>query len=71
MIKQEYTNSEISAIIDEHIHNELYRNILKARYIDGLTFERIAEKYDMSTSQTKRIVYKNEWTILKNLKLDK
>lgn len=69
MIDKEYTNSEISAIIDEYIHNERNRNILKSRYIDGLTYEKIAEKYNISSRYTKTIIYKNEWTIFKHLDL--
>lgn len=39
---KEYTNSQIEDIIDEHVHNLMHRTILKARFIDGLTYERIA-----------------------------
>ena len=55
----EYTNSQIAAAIDEHIHSERDRVILKRRFIDGLTFEALAEESDMSVRQIKRIVYKN------------
>lgn len=35
-------NSEIQHIIDEYIHNEKHREILHDRWIDGLTFEKLA-----------------------------
>jgi DNA-directed RNA polymerase specialized sigma24 family protein len=57
---KEYSNSQISNIIDEYIHNALYRDILKSRYIDGLTYEAIAEKYDRTSRQVKNIIYKHE-----------
>ena len=63
----DYSNSEISNIIDEYIHNALYRQVLKSRYIDGLTYEAIAEHYDISVRNAKNIVYKNEAKIFKHL----
>lgn len=54
----EYSNSQISELIDEWIHSERDRGIMKRRLVDGLTFERLAEEYDMSVRQIKRIVYK-------------
>lgn len=54
----EYTNSQIRRIIEEWIHSERDREILCDRLIDGMTFERLAEKHGMSVRQTKNIVYK-------------
>lgn len=64
---KEYSNSEISNIIDEYIHNALYRDILKSRYIDGMTYEAIASKYDRTTRQISNIIYKNEKIIFDKL----
>ena len=64
---KEYSNSQIAYLIDEWIHSERDRNILKLRYIDGLTFEKIAETSDMSVRQVKRIIYKNEMTLFRHL----
>lgn len=61
------TNSHITEVISEYIHSERDRGILLDRYVNGYTFERISEKYDMSTVQIKRIVYKNEMTVFKHL----
>lgn len=55
----EYSNSQISELIDEWIHSERDRAIMKRRLIDGLTYERLAEEFDMSERQIKRIIYKN------------
>lgn len=56
----EYKNSDIEKIIDEYIHSERDRAILKRRYIDGIIYERLAEEFDLSTRQIKNIIYKNE-----------
>ena len=63
----EYTNSEISAIIDEHIHNQKHRDLLKSRFIDGLTYEQLAEKYVLSVRQIKTLIYKKQEIIFRHL----
>ena len=55
---KEYTNSQIASLINEHIHSERDRQILKRRLIDGCCFEPLAEEFGMSDRQIKRIVYK-------------
>ena len=52
------SNSEVCYLIDQWIRNERDRAILKDRLINGMTYERLAEKHDMSVRQTKNIVYK-------------
>ena len=67
---KEFTSSEISHIIDEHIlgrNAERNRAILKRRLIDGICFEPLAEEFDLSTRQCKRIVYTCLERILKYL----
>lgn len=44
------------------------REILKDHYVDGLTFEEIAEKHDMSVRQVKKITYDNEPVIIEHLR---
>lgn len=61
------TNSQIKAVIEEYIHSERDRMILLDRFCNGYTYERIAEKHDMSTVQIKRIVYKNEMSLFNHL----
>lgn len=63
----EYTNSQISHLIDEYIHSERDRNILKRRLIDGLTYEKLAEEFDLSVRNIKKIVYKCEDTLFSHL----
>lgn len=52
------SRTEIEFLIDEWCHKAKYREILKLRFLDGLTYEAIAEAVDMSDRQIKRIVYK-------------
>ena len=61
------TNSRIREVISEYIHSEKVRGILIDRYVNGYTYERIAEIHDMSTVQIKRIVYKNEMNVFDHL----
>ena len=53
------SNFEIDYLIDQWIRNERDRAILKDRLINGMTFERLAEKHDMSVRQIQNIVYKS------------
>lgn len=63
----EYTNSQINKLIDEYIHNERDRAILKRRLIDGLTYERLAEEFELSVRRVKTIVYKAQERVFAHL----
>ena len=52
------SRSELQYIIDQWIFNERHRLILCDRLFNGTTYERLADKYDLSTQQVKNIVYK-------------
>lgn len=45
-MKPEYTNSQIKQLIEEHIHSERDRIILKLRFVDGLTYAAISDKLE-------------------------
>ena len=64
----DYTNSQIKCLIDEYIHSERDRAILYRRLVDGITYERLAEEFDISTMQAKRIIYKSEEILFHKLK---
>ena len=59
--------SEVEHLIDEWIFNERNRNIAKRKIIDGITFEKLAEEYDLSTQQVKTIVYRCKRVISEHL----
>lgn len=54
------SRSEIEFRIYEWIHNERDRDILRRRLLDGVTYERLAEEFDLSVRQIKNIVYRGE-----------
>ena len=64
------TAEDIENAVDRYIvgkNAERNRQILKSRFIDGLTYEKLAEKYDLSVSHVKFIVYKLENVVYDNL----
>ena len=64
---KEYSRSELSSAIDEWILNEKHRKILKRRLLDGICFEPLAEEFDMSVRQIKRIVYKTQEKLFRHI----
>ena len=64
----EYTNSQVIHIIEEHIHSERDRKIMIDRLVNGICYEPLAEKYDLSVSQVKRIIYRCQSVIFRHLK---
>ena len=67
---RDYSRSELETAINEWIvgkNAQRDRMILKSRLIDGLTFDALAELYDMSVRQIKRIVYKSQETLFRHL----
>ena len=62
-----YTNSEMRKLIDEHIHSERDRGMLKRRLIDGIAFEPLAEEFDISVRQCKTIIYKGQNELFRHL----
>lgn len=61
------SRSEITFVIDEWIFNERNRNITKRKLLDGVTYEKLAEEYELSTQQVKTIVYKCQDIISRHL----
>lgn len=47
-------------LIDDWIFNERDREILKRRLLDGVTFEKLAEEFDLTDRRVKSIVYKSQ-----------
>lgn len=63
----EYSNSQISFLIDEYIHSDRNRAILKRRLVDGICFEPLAEEFDLSVRQCKNIIYREQAKLFKHL----
>lgn len=52
------SNTDLSRLIDEWIKGERDRAIMKRRLIDCISYEKLAEEFDLSTISVKKIVYK-------------
>lgn len=59
--------SEYRGLIDEWILNERNRRILCRRLIDGVTLDKIAEEFDMSTRHINNIIKQGLETILAHI----
>jgi DNA-directed RNA polymerase specialized sigma subunit len=46
----------LTEMIDQKVFSERDRKILKRKFVDGLTFEEVAEEYYLSTQRIKAIV---------------
>lgn len=62
------SRSEVEQVIDEWIFNERDRKILKRRLLDGICFEPLAEEFNMSVAQIKRIVYKGSERVFSKIR---
>jgi len=59
----ELSRTELENLIDEWIigrNAERDRKILKRRLLDGITYDRLAEEFDLSVRQLKNIIYRTE-----------
>lgn len=61
------SRSEVSQLIDEWIFNQRDRSVLKRRLLDGITYERLAEEFDLSVRQIKNIVYKSQEKLFRHM----
>lgn len=57
-------NSLLIELINEWVKKERDRQILIRRFVDGCTFEKLAEERGLSVQHVKRIVYKEGDKIL-------
>ena len=55
---EKVANSELNKLITEWVKNEKARKMLRRHFIDGITFERLAEEMGLSTQWVKQTVYK-------------
>lgn len=62
---KDYSNSEIILLINEYVHSERDRLILFDRFVNGLTFSELSDKFYLSERQIKRIVKKADNILIK------
>lgn len=70
MFPEDISRSEIEAAIHEWIIGpkaERDRAILSRRLFDGICYEPLAEEFDMSVPQIKRIIYKGTGRVFSHL----
>lgn len=63
---KELSRSQIEHLIDEWIFSERDRAIVKRRMLDGICYEPLAEEFDLSVRQIKKIVYKSQEIIFRH-----
>ena len=63
----EISNSQLEKLIDEWLHSERDRKIIKRRLLDGICYEPLAEEFNMSVRQTQNIVYKAQKELFKHI----
>ena len=63
----EYSNSRIIELVNEYVHVKRDREIIIDRFVDGLTFSELADKYYISERHIKRIVKKFDPILIKYL----
>ena len=67
---RDYSRTEIEAAINEWIvgkNAERDRKVMYRRLIDGICYEPLAEEFDLSVRQIKRIIYKCEEIIFRHI----
>lgn len=71
MITDEFCRSRIEVAIFEWINGknaERNRQMIRRRLFDGLTFEQIAEEFDLSPKQARTIVHQCENKIYNHIR---
>ena len=53
---QKHPKDELVKIIDQYIHHERNRAILKRKLLDGISYEELAEEFDLTPRHCKTIV---------------
>lgn len=61
------SRTQIEWLIDEFILNKKYREICHLRFVDKLTYERLAEEVDMSARHVRRITFECKQVLIKHI----
>lgn len=64
----ELSTTDISNLIDEYIHNERNRAILKRRLLDGALYKEIAEEFHLDYDYTRKLIHKCEDKLFKHIR---
>lgn len=61
------SRSEWERLINEWVHNEIDRQMLKRRLLDGVLIEPLAEEFNLSTVQCQKRLKKAQIQLFKNI----
>lgn len=61
------SNDDIAAMIDKWVKGSRNREIMRDRLLGGMTYEKIAEKHDLSVRYVKTLIYHQEEIIFKHI----
>ena len=71
MITDDYSRSQIEVAIFEWINGrnaDRNRRMIRRRLFDGLTFEQLAEEFDLSPKQARTVIHKCEEQIYRHIR---
>jgi hypothetical protein len=64
---REHPKDELLEIIDQYIHHQRNREILKRKLLDGICYEELAEEFDLTPRQCKNIVKECQSIVFRKL----
>ena len=62
---EQYSNFRLREITEEFVHSERDRSIIIRKFCDRRTMEQLAEEFDLSVSQVKRIITREGETVFR------
>ena len=63
----DYTNSQIRELVAEYLHNSVDRKMVFDRLVNGYTFEKISEIYQLDVKTVRKRIHKGEDEIFKHI----
>ena len=63
----EYTNSQIRELVAEYVHNSVDRRMVFDRLVNGYTFEKISEIYQLDVKTVRKRIHKCENEIFRHI----
>lgn len=61
------SKDQIEFLIEQFCFSKRDREMLKLRLLDGVTYEKLAEIFDLSVRQTKNIIHKNKENVFRHV----
>ena len=63
------SRSEWEELIDEWVHNEVDRRMLKRKLLDGICFEPLAEEFELSVNHCQTRIKKAKAQLFSHIKI--